>query len=504
MLSSPDEEIRASALTGLLTSAQTPTRKGGLRGWLGEMQQNPMLEKIRGLIGTPVQTEEPVNALPSRAMTGYIPTLPSAEGSLAQSSTAATEVGAPPLAAIQQDWAGPTQEYTEVQGRAPTPSPTPPSAAKWEQQPTPQVGTRTVSKPRHVLYTPEEAMIQRYSGQEKGELEGVISTLTPYIGREAAVKQALEERQRSRGLGGGDRSIFGEILGPDGVWRSGSVIFDPTTGKHLDTRTQQPVLDFRRNVTTGSASQPTDARRIMQELFPGKNLNDLTGEEAARLNAAIAAYGGTKAGATTAGRMEAGAAGPLDKGQRTAQTNVLVKQWTDATEIARTANQQFAMMKVGLDRYEPDRPGASQAILVTFQKILDPPSVVRESEYARSAQGLSLLQWLDGMRERYASGGVGVPREVLAEMVKTAEQFLTARNLASGLENVRGRIQAQAIADEIEPSLVFGADAMAGTGLPPVTVGSPPPGAAAPTGGAGLNATVPGYFVDDSGNLIRR
>jgi len=66
----------------------------------------------------------------------------------------------------------------------------------------------------------------------------------------------------------------------------------------------------------------------------------------------------------------------------------------------------------------------SQGILVPFQKMLDPTSVVRESEYARSGQGLSLIGQAKGQFERLLVGGAGVTVDDLEEFVDTAEEFM--------------------------------------------------------------------------------
>lgn len=66
---------------------------------------------------------------------------------------------------------------------------------------------------------------------------------------------------------------------------------------------------------------------------------------------------------------------------------------------------------------------AAQAILVTFQKILDPTSVVRESEFLRSEAGLSFLSRMRGAIEGIFLGGAGVPVSELVSFVEMAETF---------------------------------------------------------------------------------
>lgn len=66
---------------------------------------------------------------------------------------------------------------------------------------------------------------------------------------------------------------------------------------------------------------------------------------------------------------------------------------------------------------------ASQGVLVEFQKLLDPTSVVRESEYARSGEGQSILAQLQGKLQQVLQGGAGVTAENLKEFVDLANQF---------------------------------------------------------------------------------
>jgi len=51
---------------------------------------------------------------------------------------------------------------------------------------------------------------------------------------------------------------------------------------------------------------------------------------------------------------------------------------------------------------------ADQALIVTFNRILDPQSVVRESEYARTPEGMSALTRIQGYAEKLKQGGAGL------------------------------------------------------------------------------------------------
>jgi hypothetical protein len=63
-----------------------------------------------------------------------------------------------------------------------------------------------------------------------------------------------------------------------------------------------------------------------------------------------------------------------------------------------------------------------QTILVTFQKILDPTSVVRESEYARSVAGVSALRRIEGAIQNFIKGGAVSVSEV-KDIYLLAEKF---------------------------------------------------------------------------------
>jgi hypothetical protein len=267
----------------------------------------------------------------------------------------------------------------------------------------------------------------------------------------------------------------------------------------IDPNSRQPIAGFRPRTTTGSTSMGADRESISRELF-GKRPTQLTSTEMAQVNERLKAFGGEKAGAVESGRSEAAAGAPLATPQRFADSQSLAKQWTEATVDRDKMRQQYSLMQTGLARYKADPIGGSQAVLVTFQKILDPPSVVRESEYARSPQGLAAKDWLQGMYDKYITGGAGVPEPILAEMVKTAEAFVTDANLKTGLENIKTRLHGTATRYEIDVNDVFG-PADLPVGRPSAAVGAPPPGA---PGKSELDNPAPGVFMDGQGNIIRR
>jgi hypothetical protein len=152
--------------------------------------------------------------------------------------------------------------------------------------------------------------------------------------------------------------------------------------------------------------------------------------------------------------------------------NRLTTQWDKANATQRELKRQYAMMQEGLNAARRgDMAAGSQAVLVTFQKILDPASVVRESEYARSAAGLSMLSRIEGFAQRLKQGGAGVPIQDLETFANLANEFM--RNAGQDSAMVRSRIETTAKRYGIPLETVFGVE-QAG-GAPAVTDAPPQP-----------------------------
>ncbi len=72
---------------------------------------------------------------------------------------------------------------------------------------------------------------------------------------------------------------------------------------------------------------------------------------------------------------------------------------------------------------EESKAAADQALVTLFNKMLDPLSVVRESEYARSFLGQSAMARAEGYVERLVQGGAGLTDANRKDMVDMAKKF---------------------------------------------------------------------------------
>ncbi len=136
---------------------------------------------------------------------------------------------------------------------------------------------------------------------------------------------------------------------------------------------------------------------------------------------------------------------PVEKGenltpyQQFQATQAIQKTTQTNTDAARELNRQGSILEQTWDRYTKGEAGdlnaTTQAIVTTFNKILDPTSVVRETEYDRSSAGQALISAIEGRIARISQGGPGLTPESLKELVdlgltysKNAQASITAAN----------------------------------------------------------------------------
>ena len=112
----------------------------------------------------------------------------------------------------------------------------------------------------------------------------------------------------------------------------------------------------------------------------------------------------------------------------------------DYTEIT----QRFQMMQEAMEEAKTTKNfvAVDQALISTFNKITDPDSVVRESEYARTASDLSLLNRLKGKIAKLGEGGPGLTPEDRKAIVRLSKRFqaIAARKHRERLHEYRGYI----------------------------------------------------------------
>ena len=136
-------------------------------------------------------------------------------------------------------------------------------------------------------------------------------------------------------------------------------------------------------------------------------------------------------------------------------TRQLSDDWMKTARPMQGLLESRDRMDIGLAQaQEGDMLSGSQAILITFNKMLDPTSVVRESEYARSATGQSALETIKGYAEKLAKGGAGVTISELQSYKRFADSVVN-KALESTVGPERQRISRLAERFGVDPDLIF-------------------------------------------------
>ena len=102
----------------------------------------------------------------------------------------------------------------------------------------------------------------------------------------------------------------------------------------------------------------------------------------------------------------------------------------------------------------PNKVAADQAIITLFNKMTDPNSVVRESEYARTPENLATLNRLKGKVQKVMSGGAGLTDTDRQAIVRMAKQMKGAYQEV--FNTVADEYTDYATGYRIDPTLVIG------------------------------------------------
>lgn len=494
LLGSPDPEIQALAATGLLESARPRKRKGGLRGWLGELEGSETFGSLQSLINQPVTTTEKVMTdpgaagLPSKQITPtagvMAPTL--GEAPMGTPSSSMTEPGAPPAKPL---------------GYTFTPGPT-------VGRP-PEFTTRTTTQRRRVFASPEDIATQQARGKAAGDVEGEVQGLVAAGVPEVEAREIVKAKmiRTSRG-GAAFQSIAGEM--PDGTPAYG--VFNRAIGGYTDPDTGQPLRGFRPRTTTGSVSFGADREAISRATFgvPFTRLtqeqqqivmqraNDLAETESYRrgvgtgrarteteLNMPIGPSAAKLYGVAPTTRLsELGGTVTLSDEQRD-RVYALSQMDLAIADIETLLPQVFPAVEAGA-------VGAIKtALSLGVQKFGRDPDLAALNA-AINASLAQVAQMTGQPGSRLSDRDIEIAREMLVN---------TQPGLFGGdtLQTARARIQiVKGLMEKARSSIPTSPSPAARPGI-----GTPPPGPAR-TGGQGLDAQAPGFFIDDQGNVIQR
>jgi hypothetical protein len=148
---------------------------------------------------------------------------------------------------------------------------------------------------------------------------------------------------------------------------------------------------------------------------------------------------------------------PMTRYQRFTTERQLRTEAEKAAAPVREINRQVQTMRAGLAAARKgDMTVGVQAVINSFNRILEPGSVTREAEYLRTAAGQSLIDAMIGKFESIKAGGQGVRVETLADAVALAEQIAANMSRAADgqFEMIGGQAEEYQIPrDRVIPNL---------------------------------------------------
>ena len=101
------------------------------------------------------------------------------------------------------------------------------------------------------------------------------------------------------------------------------------------------------------------------------------------------------------------------------KANPYVKDYQDVS-------QKYAVMQRALKESKTSKTlvAVDQALITLFNKMTDPASVVRESEYARTPQDMAMYNRIQGKIDKLRAGGAGMTSDERNALVRMANNFM--------------------------------------------------------------------------------
>lgn len=126
----------------------------------------------------------------------------------------------------------------------------------------------------------------------------------------------------------------------------------------------------------------------------------------------------------------------------------------DFVVVDTAVRRMDALMRSATSGDQKSRLGIDQALISIYNKITDPSSVVRESEYARTPEGMALISRMTGRLEQLQTGGAGLTDEERTALVHDAKTLANATG--SVFNERRGLYERQAHLQQADPEGVIG------------------------------------------------
>jgi hypothetical protein len=177
----------------------------------------------------------------------------------------------------------------------------------------------------------------------------------------------------------------------------------------------------------------------------------------------------------------------MTEGQEFSAIDKLNFRYNQNTKSQREIMENFARMDTAMEGINAGTVGlnaGTQAIVNSFNRVLEPGSVTRESEYARTPEGQALIARIQGKAEALVKGGPGLRPDDLNEFVTLARTF--RGRAMRGIEAEKNRIKSYADKYDLPMDLIVADYDASAPSDHPATSGNPTAtGSSAPTAAPG-------------------
>jgi len=234
---------------------------------------------------------------------------------------------------------------------------------------------------------------------DQEQFNGIVKNIT---GKDYGIKFSGQDMEQRVTIGGQDYVVKGKSAMILDFYKKGEE--DPTW--ITDPRKAQQALQYM--AKNGLTIEPVEKEEKLYTLAPDTKLVTGQGEQRA--------IGVPK-------KESSGTQG--SKGTDFKDESALRKEFTSHPEVENYMKIEEQYQRAGVAIQEArDGVGSmnavDQSLIQLLNRMLDPSSVVRESEYARTPEGMSYINKASGYLQRISQGGAGLnnsEREALYEMI---------------------------------------------------------------------------------------
>lgn len=292
--------------------------------------------------------------------------------------------------------------------------------------------------PRHLFYTEAEKKQAdtkaAYLGQFQGKAEALRAVGVPEVEIQKTLQWDIGGRPPTSSTMPHAIPGVRPYQKENGQWYQ---LMVAPTGEFFELEVGDQTHATTRTVT----DDEQDAAELFGAKYPGKTpadiLRSLTPDEMATLHTTqrsrAVALSGAKSGAAAAAQNTAMGTRPMTPQQRFSNEQDLrdkfekyVKEGRDAIRIGTDTTAAYREILTNLEEGKTLN-AQSQLLQTAFNKLTDPSSVVRESEYERTAEGQSLFSRITGAIQRIKTGGAGLAKSEIDSLYGLIQQMVTNR-----------------------------------------------------------------------------